>query len=61
MPSLVGSEMCIRDRFDSVLTDAVKQTYCNLPLPSAEQIQLSMKKMMDIIEANDGWNSMNER
>ncbi|WP_156390150.1 MULTISPECIES: hypothetical protein [unclassified Paenibacillus] len=47
--------------FDSVLTDVVKQTYCNLPLPSAEQIQLSMKKMMNIIEANDGWNSVNER
>ncbi|MCY9669298.1 hypothetical protein M5X11_30990 [Paenibacillus alginolyticus] len=46
--------------FDSVLTDVVKQTYSNLPLPSAEQIQLSMKKMMDIIKANDGWNSMNE-
>jgi hypothetical protein len=47
--------------FDSVLTDVVKQTYCNLTLPSAEQIQLSMKKMMDIIEANDGWKSTNER
>ncbi|MDQ0877135.1 hypothetical protein QFZ77_005794 [Paenibacillus sp. V4I3] len=47
--------------FDSVLTDVVKQTYGNLTLPSAEQIQLSMKKMMDIIEANDGWNSTNER
>jgi hypothetical protein len=47
--------------FDSVLTDVVKQTYGNLTLPSAEQMQLSMKKMMDIIEAKDGWNSMNER
>ncbi|WP_261305545.1 hypothetical protein [Paenibacillus andongensis] len=46
--------------FDSVLTDVVKQTYCNVTLPSAEQIQLSMKKMMDFIEANDRWNSSNE-
>jgi hypothetical protein len=47
--------------FDSVLTDVVKQTYSNLSLPSSEQIQISMKKMMDIIEANRGWNSGNER
>ncbi|SDM85305.1 hypothetical protein SAMN04487897_101258 [Paenibacillus sp. yr247] len=41
--------------FDSVLTDVVKQTYSNLSLPSIEQIQISMKKMMDHIEANHGW------
>ncbi|MEC0232158.1 MULTISPECIES: hypothetical protein [Paenibacillus] len=38
--------------FDSVLTDVVKQTYSNLSLPSSEQIKQSMKKMMDIIEAD---------
>ncbi|UKS28850.1 hypothetical protein LOZ80_07975 [Paenibacillus sp. HWE-109] len=37
--------------FDSVLTDVVKQTYSSFSMPSSEQIQLSMKKMMEIIEA----------
>lgn len=47
--------------FDSVLTDVVKQTYGSLTLPSNEQIQLSMKKMMDLIESNDERHSCNER
>ncbi|BFT73557.1 MULTISPECIES: hypothetical protein [Paenibacillus] len=47
--------------FDTVLTDVVKQTYSTLSLPSKEQIQISMKKMMDMIEANHRWNTGNER
>ncbi|MDD9268821.1 hypothetical protein ACFPES_17415 [Paenibacillus sp. GCM10023248] len=46
--------------FDSVLTDVVKQTYNTLSLPSKEQIQISMKKMMDSLEANHRWQSSNE-
>lgn len=46
--------------FDSVLTDVVKQSYNTLSLPSKEQIQISMKKMMDILEAKHHWQAGKE-
>ncbi|WNR46286.1 hypothetical protein [Paenibacillus roseipurpureus] len=38
--------------FDSVLTDVVQQSYGNTCLPSEEQIQQSMKRMMSVLEEN---------
>ncbi|CAH1219786.1 hypothetical protein PAECIP111891_04974 [Paenibacillus allorhizoplanae] len=46
--------------FDSVLTDVVQQSYGNICLPSDEQIQQSMKKMMSMLEENPKWLLHNE-
>ncbi|MGG1552718.1 MULTISPECIES: hypothetical protein [Paenibacillus] len=45
---------------DSVLPEVVLQTYGNISLPSDEQIQQSMKKMMFMLESKQKWNMRNE-
>lgn len=46
--------------FDSVLTDVVQQSYGSICLPSDEQIQQSMKKMMSMLEDKQKWLMLNE-
>lgn len=47
--------------FDSVLNEVVQESYSNFTIPSDEQMQIALKKMMDLIDTQHGWRPGNER